>query len=154
MPHLPINITVSRSPADHLADHIALHQMQGQIQGPFALAWNTSGINTGVALWTPHVDDRIMGLWVELDEEFDVEDEQMGLGIVGATDADLAYIFDVTTPPVASPSWVRGAGLGYPLGTSVTRLLTETPIVARAVIGGNTQGSLTMWVATLPASMF
>lgn len=153
MPDLPINRTVSSTAAEHIADHTVLHHaFNTAVLGPFAVAHDTPGIDTGITLWTPHVGDAITGLWVEFLVGWSVDNEELGLGVAGTVDADLGYRFPLPTmTPVAHPTWVRGEGVGIPTLGSVTRLLTTAPIVARTVIGMNTTGSLNLWVTTINA---
>lgn len=150
---LSLDRSLTSSPADHLADHLALHRAFNMVRGPFTLAHDAPGIDSGVVLWTPNVGDIITGVWVEFAEAFDAVGEEIGLGIAGTTDADLALRFPVTVaPPALTPTFPRGRGLGIPLlGSEVVRVLTTDPIRARTVIGGNTAGSLTLRVLTIPA---
>ncbi len=82
-------------------------------------------------------------------------DDQMGLGIAGTTDADLAFKFPLLTSiPSVKPTFPRGLGIGIPFGGEVVRILTEDPIVARTVNGGHDSGSLNLTVYSLSTVLF
>jgi hypothetical protein len=126
----------------------------GNVEGPFTLTHATSGIDTGVALWTPAVGDHIVGLWIELTEAFDAADEKLGIGYAGTIDADLAFQFPLSmlTPPAAHATFDRGQGVGFSQLTEVVRIKHTTPLVARTLVGGNTTGALQVSFVTIPAA--
>lgn len=139
----------------HADAHTALHAMfNGLVRGPFTLTHSTPGIDTGVTLWTPETGDRIVGLWLEPSQDWSVAGEQLGLGIAGTSDADLAFRSTIPATPTAKPTFSRGQGTGFSTLLEVARLTSTDPIVARTVTGGNTTGSLTLWVMTLAATVF
>lgn len=151
MADIPIRTTAS-SAEEHLDDHRKLHALHnGVVRGPYSL--NFANADAGVNLFTPQVGDLITGLWVEVTQGWDVEGEQVGIGVAATTDDDLAMKFPTPTMvPAARVTFPRGQGVGIPLGGEVIRILTEAPLIARTVIGGNTTGGLNLWLSTIPAS--
>lgn len=149
---LVTNRTTDSTTAEHNDDHEALHKFHNQLKGPFRLAFSTPGIDTGVALWTPETGETIIGVYVVFQQMFDVANEKIGIGVNGTVDADLGFQVPVTgTLPPATPTWPRVQGFGIPAYGSVATLLSDAPLVARTVVGGNTQGSLDLYVISLPA---
>lgn len=127
-------------------------QQTGEVRGPFELSWDTPGIDDGVELWTPTAGDHITGLWIEPGEGWDAPDERFGLGVDGTVDNDLAFVFPVpSVSPTARPTFPRSQALGVPLGAEVFRVLTNDPLVIRTLVGGNTQGSMSLYVVTVSA---
>lgn len=155
MPDMSLTRSASSTAAEHLEDHYKLHTAYNQaVLGPFTLNYNTAGIDTGVTLFTPAVGDVITGLWVEFTSAWSVVGDEIGLGIAGTLDADLAFSFSlINVAPPTYPTFQRGVGIGLPALGSPVRLLTTAPIVARTKIGGNITGGLNLWVTTFPAAM-
>lgn len=153
MSDLPLDMT-DGSPG-HISHHLKLHQaFNSQVIGPIVVAHTTSGVDTGIAIYTPVIGDRITGLWVEPTQAWDVSGEQFGLGIAGTVDADLAFRFSAPAVPTAKATFPRGQGVGTMFGLEVVRLQTEDPIVIRSVIGGNATGAMNVWVEVMAASLF
>lgn len=123
-----------------------------QVVGPFTVT--SVNADAGVPLFTPAVGDRIIGMWVEATEAFDVSGEQFGIGIAGTTDADLAMKINAPVVPSSKPTFTRGQGSGFPFGTEVIRLTSTAPLLYRSVIGGNATGAMTVWLRIIPAAAF
>lgn len=156
MGSLPTDMTLGSgpdsSPADHLAHHVALAQAFNTVKGPFPITFATA--DAGVLLWTPAVGDLIVGLWAEFSQGWSgAPTERIGIGPAGCANADLACLFAPSgAVPPATPTFVRGLGLGIPFGDRVERIVSSVPLYARTVTGGNTTGALNLWVRTIAAS--
>jgi len=139
--------------SDHLLDHGKLHAFHnGIVRGPFTLT--AAGLATGVTLYTPQIGEWIIGVTARFTEAFDAPGEQIGLGIAGTTDDDLAFKFPASTMmPPARPTFPRTQLFGIPWGGEVVGIATEEPLVAKSVLGTATTGALLLYVHTLPASL-
>ncbi len=103
------------------------------VRGPFAFAFNTASINSGVTIYTPTVGDILLEAWIELTTSFNGTTPKGDIGTFVGTSSGLwknslfaGLPFDLTSTAAA-----EAAGTGVLVGQSAAFTLDPLSVAAQ-----------------------
>lgn len=106
------------------------------VRGPFAFAFNTAGLNNGVAFYTPTVGDILLDAWIEVDTAFNGTTPRADIGpfLGGVAGANIGLFGSLNQPIKVGGSFTADT-------ENITGLLSNVGNVVNPANAGNEPAS-------------